>query len=455
VKINYATRRPAFPAAMALALLLLVVADYFFYSHKIYPGVYLHGINAGGLTKAETGRLLQEKIDRENISTTEIIFRYRENTWTHTYRELGVAVDWEETLAGAFAAGRKSTLLFNYPERIRLLLKPVRMPLNLAVNSAQFARALAPAAELLDREPLESRFILSEDGLTVVIVPEVPGYCLLLDETRQMLENSLETSPVPEILPFIVREIRPARTASDLREMRVIAEVSSFSTTFAPSPPGRVHNIRLAATALDGVLLEPGSEFSFNSAVGETGATQGYLPAPVIIDGEITDGVGGGVCQVSSTLYNAVLLAGLQVVERAGHSLAVGYVPPGRDAAVAYGWLDLRFQSDPGRGIWIRTFVNGNRLTIRLFGEPAPGKEIKLVTTDLEIIPRNTIYTETDSLPAGTREQAKVGQDGYRVNAWRVIYLDGSEIGRELLSRNIYRPVPDEILVGTGDASLR
>lgn len=111
-----------------------------------------------------------------------------------------------------------------------------------------------------------------------------------MEETRQLLENSFEAYCAPETLPLLVREIKTARTAADLRKLRVHAEVASFSTEFALSLPGRIHNIRLAASALDEFVLEPGDEFSFNAVVGEAGAAQGYLPAPVIEAGEIVEG---------------------------------------------------------------------------------------------------------------------------------------------------------------------
>ncbi|MBT9173604.1 MAG: Vancomycin B-type resistance protein VanW [Syntrophomonadaceae bacterium] len=455
MKINGFISRPAFQAVTALTLLLLVVADYFFYRDRIYPGVYLYGINVGGLAKIQAGQLVQKKVDREELLRTTVLFQYNEKAWSYTCGELGMAVDWADTLARAFAAGRNRPVMLNYPERVSLLLKPVKLPLSFVVDRTQFSQALAPAAQLIEREPQEARFVLAEDGVAVKIAPEIPGRSLLMEETRQLLENSFEAYGAPGTLPLLVREIKTARTALDLRKLRVHAEVASFSTEFALSLPGRVHNIRLAASALDEFVLKPGDEFSFNAVVGEAGAAQGYLPAPVIVAGEIVEGFGGGVCQVSSTLYNAMLLAGLQLVERTAHSLAIGYLPPGRDAAVVYGWQDLKFFNNQNHGIWIRTFADGNSLTVRLFGEPTPGKQIKVLTTDLEVIPRSTQYTETDSLAAGTRVNVKKGQDGYRVAVWRITYLNGMELGRELLSRDFYRPVPAEVQIGTGNVSLR
>ncbi|MCL5982055.1 MAG: VanW family protein [Firmicutes bacterium] len=444
------SRRNVFLAATVLALLLLMVADYFFYHRKVYPGVYLYGVDVGGLTTAEARQLVQNNLDSKNFSGFRVFFHHGGQTWSFTCMELGLEVDWQDTLARAFAVGRERLPMLNYPARLRLLLHPKEVPLSFVTSEEKVHLALLPVAQALDKEPQEASFVLAADGVKVEIIPEHPGSRLDSQETSQLLEEAMQSYPDVAPVALAVREILPAVKAADLQNLRVRAEMAFFSTYFLLSLPGRVHNIRLAASAIDGTLLKPGVEFSFNAATGRTGVAQGYRLAPVIVAGEIVEGVGGGVCQVSSTLYNAMLLAGLKVVERANHSLAVSYVPPGRDAAVVYGWRDLRFLNNLDHGVWIRTFIEGNRLAIRLYGDPVPGREVKILTTDLETIPRGINFTQTDQLPAGTKEEVKKGQDGYRVTVWRVTSLNGLEISREMISSDFYKPVPGQFRVGTG-----
>jgi vancomycin resistance protein YoaR len=187
-------------------------------------------------------------------------------------------------------------------------------------------------------------------------------------------------------------------TAAHLDALRIREMIAISTTVISDSIPNRVHNIRLAAAALDGALVEPDQEFSFNQTVGKTGAEQGYKPAPVIVNRRLVEGIGGGVCQVSSTLYNAILLADLALVERANHSLTVGYLPPGLDATVSDGWLDLRFLNNRNHAVWIRTFIEGGNLTVSIYGDPIPGHEVKVIVTDREVIRQDVKYIETEEL---------------------------------------------------------
>lgn len=144
---------------------------------------------------------------------------------------------------------------------------------------------------------------------------------------------------------------------------------ATFSTNYSTSTDERKTNVYLATKSLDGTLVAPFEEFSFNLVVGERTEKRGYKKAKIIVDGQFVDGVGGGVCQVSTTLYNAVLLAGLKIVEYHPHSLAVGYVPPSFDAMVNSGWADLKFINDTFNPIIINAFADGNTLTITITGE--------------------------------------------------------------------------------------
>ena len=149
-----------------------------------------------------------------------------------------------------------------------------------------------------------------------------------------------------------------------VKEPRPIAQ---YSTHFDASLFNRTENIRLAAKALDGKLLAPGERFSFNKSAGKRTAEAGYKEALIIVGNKFTPGLGGGVCQVSSTLYNAVILADLEILERHHHSLPVNYVPPGQDATVSFPILDFRFRNSRDTNLLIRSFVEGNTLTFQLY----------------------------------------------------------------------------------------
>jgi vancomycin resistance protein YoaR len=444
-----ACKRRRMLMVFVLFLLTAFMGDYFYYRQRIFAGVFLGGTAIGGLKPA----LAEEMIHLATDAFTEevLLFEHAQESWPLSTEELGVAPDVVKSVQNAYAVGRRRFFPLSYPARLRLLFQPQNLSLTFDIAIDSFYRALSPAAEYLYRAPREAEFRLAEDNKQVDIVPEAPGQELDLELTALRLKEALGTYPVIETVELAVRESPPTRVASQLEKLKVREEMVSFSTAFSTANLNRVHNIRLAAQVLDGVLVEPGEVFSFNETVGDTTKDLGYRPAPIIVNRRLVEGIGGGVCQVSTTLYNAVLLAGLSVTERTNHSLQVGYVPPGLDATVAFGWLDFKFLNQREHAVWIRTALEGNNLFVRIYGDPIAGDVYKLTTTDLEVVPPPVQETKNPELPVGERVKIKDGQPGYRVTVWRVLYREGEEVHREKLSRDEYHALPEEYQVGTGD----
>jgi vancomycin resistance protein YoaR len=175
----------------------------------------------------------------------------------------------------------------------------------------------------------------------------------------------------------------------------------------------------------------------------------------VVVNGKLVPGVGGGVCQVSSTLYNAVLLAGVKTVKRSRHSIAAAYVPPGRDATVAYGYLDYQFQNNTQDALVVDTEVGPNWVEVRLLGSPNPRRTVAIeVVTERVIAPRVVENPDKD-LAFGHRVVASKGAPGFKVRVWRVFREDGCEIRREVVSTDEYLPLDGIVRVGTSRNARR
>src|SRR5204863_8270849 len=166
-----------------------------------------------------------------------------------------------------------------------------------------------------------------------------------------------------------VQRSTPARSTAEAQGMGITGLVSSYET-FYGGEPNRIHNVQLVAHLIDGKLIAPGATFSFNHATGERTAAKGFLEAPVIVNGELTTGLGGGVCQVSTTVFNAAYEAGLPITARTNHALYISHYPQGRDATVDYPSVDLRFVNDTGHWLLLRTFVGSSSLVVSLYGTP-------------------------------------------------------------------------------------
>lgn len=265
-----------------------------------------------------------------------------------------------------------------------------------------------------------------------------------------------DKGPHPPVifLELPVADIPPQVTLAQLKAEGIERKIAEFTTSFAASGPGRAHNITAAARVLDGTTLAPDEIFSYAPIVEKAGEMFGYRQAPVIVNGELVPGVGGGICQVSSTLYNAVLLAGLDIVERRNHSLAVNYLPPGRDATFAYGYVDFRFRNTTGKYLLVKTVVKDRQLTVKLFGTMPENVAYRLETRRIAEHPYRTVYVADERVPAGGERLLQRGEPGLVVEAYRIRLVNGRETGRELLSRDTYRPIDERVAVHPRDPRL-
>ncbi|NMO96670.1 VanW family protein [Paenibacillus lemnae] len=233
--------------------------------------------------------------------------------------------------------------------------------------------------------------------------------------------------------------IEPEVTLSSLKDEGIERKIMEFSTYLGASGPGRVHNVTSAAQAVDGIILKPGDVFNYAEVIAKAQKEYGFREAPVIISGRLVPGIGGGICQVSSTLYNAVLLTGLEVVERRNHSLPVNYVSKGRDATYAEGAINFRFRNNTGKHLLLRAQVIGKSVTIKFFGTFPKDTVYYLETKTIENIPAPQKYVRDSSLAPGQRKVLQPGKPGYIVETYRVKRVNGKVLKREIISRDVYR----------------
>ena len=231
---------------------------------------------------------------------------------------------------------------------------------------------------------------------------------------------------------FAVVALCACLVAAALVDSNMLRTMSSFSTDLAPRSAQQRHNILRAASRIDGIIVKPGREFSFNKTVGLCGVVQGYERAPTIIDGEVRPAWGGGVCQVSSTLYNAALLANLEITRRHAHSQTVRSVPPGRDATTAFGIADLRFVNTTRSPIRISARASETRLVISILGKGDPEMTVEIVT---ETVAKTASARRFRSGPRPVLESSNRRRT---VLTYRVVKRDGAEVERELISNDTY-----------------
>jgi vancomycin resistance protein YoaR len=240
-----------------------------------------------------------------------------------------------------------------------------------------------PLAKRIDRQPVDAGFTLDRNGRPRV-VPAKEGRKLDVQASLQAaLTAALVASPAGRRAELSVATAEPKRTTQEARAMGIRSVVGTYTTSYG-GVPNRIHNVQLVAKLIDDHLIAPGATFSFNQTTGERNAAKGFLEAPVIINGELQTGLGGGVCQVSTTTFNAAFVAGLKIIERTNHALYISHYPQGRDATVNYPDTDLKFVNDTGHWLWLRTFVGSSEITVTLYGTPT-GRKVEYETGPLTV----------------------------------------------------------------------
>ncbi len=238
----------------------------------------------------------------------------------------------------------------------------------------------------------------------------------------------------------------------DLKPQELVLR-AEFYTTYSSSSDERKNNIWLAAKSIDNVMIDVGGEFSFNRTVGQRTEKRGYKSAKIIVNGEFAEGVGGGVCQVSTTLYNAFLVAGLRVTEYHPHSLAVSYIALSFDAMVNSGSADLRCVNGTRNPIIIRATADGDRLRIKIYGEPMKEKYIRKSVT-IEELPPETLLIKDDEglykdLFVGERRVLSYGKKGYVTEGYLIKTVNGRKVSEKRIRKDRYASVKNVVIEGT------
>jgi vancomycin resistance protein YoaR len=253
---------------------------------------------------------------------------------------------------------------------------------RLTIGGPASDRILDRLTKLVDRPAVDATFSIGANGLPR-LVPSHDG--LTLDRaatTRAIL--SAAASATSRVGRLAVEEAKPKRTTAQANAMGIKEVVGTYETTYG-GIANRLHNVRLVAKLVDDHYIAPGATFSFNRTTGERSADKGFLEAPVIINGELQSGIGGGVCQVSTTVFNAAYEAGLKITERTNHALYISHYPLGRDATVDYPSTDLQFVNDTKHWIWLRAFIGDSSLRVSLFGT-SPDRRVETETAPLHAI---------------------------------------------------------------------
>lgn len=265
-----------------------------------------------------------------------------------------------------------------------------------------------------------------------------------IEEAKQIIQEEKEEYIIP--LKITIPEI----TTDEVTTNSFVDELSKYTTRYDESNINRTNNIKIASEKVNGTIVMPGETFSYNQTVGARTIKAGYKEAAVYVNGKVVDGIGGGICQVSSTLYNAVLNANLEIISRRNHYFITSYVPASQDATVSYGTIDFKFKNTRNYPIKIEcTAKNGiSQVTIRGLKEETE-YEVVIKSEITEVIPYTTKYIDTNTLEKGKENIVQKGTNGYKSEAYKILKLNGKVVSKTLLSKDSYNPMQRIIERGT------
>lgn len=286
--------------------------------------------------------------------------------------------------------------------------------------------------------------VTEKDG-AINIESEVIGISFDKEECKRQIE---ENKDKPSF--YISAKItKPTLTTKDLEKEYTDTLLSTYTTSYSTSSWGRKENIRLASEKINGLVLNPGEIFSYNDVVGPRTTSTGFKVAHVYSGNKVVDGIGGGICQVSSTLYIAVLKADLEIVERTNHSLTVSYVPVGMDATVSYGTIDFKIRNNKAEPVKIEVIADSSNLTVNIYGRK---KYVKDITIENVITGTNfykTTYVDDDTMFEGETKVEQKGSNAPRVETYKVIKENGKVISKSFIAKSSYVATNEIIKVGT------
>lgn len=428
------------------------------YKNVVFPGVFINGISVGGKTQEE----IKAYFDKRNLEVEKTTFTFIADNGdlaTVSAKTLHAGYDSNLLAQQAFDLGRSNNIISDISLVFQAYLNGIDLSPSFTYDSTALKDTLDPIVQKLTIDPVNALFTFTNNKVTA-FHPSQNGQAVDMQSVKSSLSQRLpllialgRTQNFTISIPTVV--LKPKVTTEDANNLGIRELIGSGTSLFQHSIASRIYNVTLAASRLNGMLVAPGEIFSFDKALGDVSAFTGYQQAYVIENGKTVLGDGGGVCQVSTTMFRAILNSGLPVIERHAHAYRVGYyeedAPPGLDATVYVPSVDLKFKNDTGHYILIQTVIDPTqlRLTFNFYGT-SDGRSVNLTTPVVtnEIPAPAPLYQDAPNLPKGTVQQTDFAANGATATFSRTVTKDGKTYIHDTYT-SVYQPWQAVFLVGT------
>lgn len=500
-------------ATIVLLLLIIMFSTIFALinvnSNKILKGIFIEDIEVSDLTKEETQKMFEELISKK--MENEIVFKYKELETPITYEALEVKFNIENAIEQAYNIGRDGNLFENNFNILKTWINGEKVKLDHSIdedvirqvseniNNTSEDAVVEPSYYIEDnniiitagkngikvdedmlKQEVDKNISINSDNSVVIevpvvssehgkidlekihseiykevkdayyvqnpftIYPEVNGVDFDMENAKTIIAENKEEYTIPLIIT------KAQKTTQDIGTEAFPDLLATFSTKYNAGDRDRTTNLILAAQKINGTVLLPGEEFSYNKTVGERTIEAGYKMAATFSNGKVVDGLGGGICQISSTLYDAVVMANLQITKRRNHQFITSYLPGGKDATVVWGSQDFKFINSRKYPVRITMSVSGGTATAQVWGlKEEVEYDITIESQKTATIAYTTQYINDPSLPEGTQVVKQNGSNGSKYEAYKVMRLNGVVVSRTLLSKDTYNAKQKIVRIGT------
>lgn len=477
-------------------------------NNKIIKGVEIAQIDVSNMTKEEAKTILEEFYSQR--AENEIYLTYGEFESTTTYQALEVQYKIDEAIEEAHEIGRNGNLFRDNFYILKAWTKGIKIDLDVTIDEEMLNQVSENINNSIDGAVMQPDYYqdgekliitFGKSGLKVeenelyqeiykvvkegiqsqtieiplitaepdeidlekihqeiykevqdayytkepfTIYPEVEGIDFDIENAKLLIAEPKEQYEIPLIIT------KPTKTTKDIGTEASPDLLATFSTKYQASNKNRTTNLILAANKINGTVLLPGEEFSYNKTVGERTPEAGFKEAATFSGGKVVDGIGGGICQISTTLYDAVVMANLDITVRRNHQFVTSYVGGGKDATVVWGSQDFKFKNTRKYPIRITATVQGGVATVQVWGVREEVEyDITIETKKTATIPYTTQYVQDASLPAGQQKVVQAGNNGSKYEAYKVTRLNGEIVSTTLLSKDTYNAMKKIVHVGT------
>ena len=482
-------------------------------NEKMMSGISIEGIEVSGLTNEEAKAKVETIYNQKKEKEINIKYQDYESTLNPTLMEVEYNVD--KAVETAYKIGRTENIFVNNYEILKTLIMKENVDVEMTLNEDVTKQNIQDISANLPGVVIESSYSVEDDELIITkgkagvivdtdklyeevkenlnninandeiieipvsqkepeeidiqkihdeiykeaqdayytknpftVYPEVEGVDFDVESAKKILEEEKDEYVIKLTIT------KPKVTISQIGSEAFPDQLATFTTRYDVSDVDRSTNLRIACQKINGKVVLAGDTFSYNQALGKRTEAAGYKNGKVYEAGQVVDGIGGGICQISSTLYNTALLANLDIVERRNHQFVTSYVPAGRDATVVYGVTDFKFKNTRKYPVRIVASANNGIATISMYGIKEENEyTFKFSTKTVASIPTTTKYVEEASLPAGTEKVKQKGANGLKTETYITKMLNGKVISTKLLSKDTYDAMQRIVLKGTSGST--